>query len=94
MLDVAGKRIEDEVPAAICCNEKVLAVVGELDLSPFALLAAQEALLELLHVPHGKRGFVVVAHIVQQHGLRGGRGDGHDGRGGVVRREVCAVQVQ
>ena len=82
----AFEGVEEEVALRVVGREEDrLAVVGELEAGPVRFRA-----LDLLrrevgpHVEGREGGFVVVAEVVEEDGVCGGRGDGVDCCGGVV----------
>ena len=82
----AFEGVEEEVALRVVGREEErLAVVGELEAGPVRLRA-----LDLLrrqvgpHVEGREGGLVVVAEVVEEDRVRGGGGDGDDGRRGVV----------
>ena len=84
----AVKGVEEEVALRVVGGEEErFAVVGEFEAGPVGFGVRSGELLGRevrAHVEGGEGGFVVIAEVVEEDGLRGGGGDGDDGGGGVV----------
>lgn len=102
--DVAGEGVEEEVArGGVGADEEGFAVVGEVQFRPVAVVGGVgaalgegggEGVFGLVQVEGGEGGFVVVAEVVEEDGGGAGAGDGDDGRGGVVGRQVRGREVE
>ena len=94
MRQLARESVEDEMATPVGRDNQTLSVVAKLHLGPVYLLSSHEALLVLEEIESCKRRFVVIAHVVEEDGLRGWGGNGYDGRGRVVGGEVGRMQIE